>query len=643
MLSLRPFGAYIAALVVFAPGALAQGKVNVDPNAGPPVETQANLQEDSRLSRKITYSSGYSTLRTVTSDLQNMSGVGVHCGKDTSNWQVRDIPLDVCVRDLPLGTLLRAVTDSTHCIFGSDRLGDSTQKSYRIFRRTKEENEIKTLLDQSYAARMSTINWAWDAATAYGKMPAQTGVPTELWIACKLIAGLGPDSKQRMLTGERFRFPASNPAYASEIRSLIDTYQQQADLRGITYSPVKTLSPQQIDREFIDIKLLDTGPEGMSHIEVNLGPICWGPIGCYLDEERMGLATVKGVPPPPGPASAAVPSPDEDMGNSNMHYLSPRELATRALPPLNATIDIDPPADPAKPTFSDFLQKLSLASGYNVVCEDFRSHLSPDRQAIVFAYRKNMPICDALNISGCKWFIDEADKLLVGWADSDYMGGRWRQNHRNLVSEDYLKDLQTKLNGDGVEIDDVAAFANIDEATFNAMTQRPQLTVLDHARPFIDRAYWQLYAYLTPEDKAQARTDAGVVLAKYDPARIKEFVEEQRKGNTVRICSLFKSQEQRTTWEDQMSRKDEVVSAPALIATLVLRIKQKPATERVIWSDKKYPKLPIPKGLNLHFYDLTIEYKKDGQTYTVPVKAPEVAFPIYSPDREAQIIKASGQ
>jgi len=635
---------WIALFAAIASCALAQSKVTVDPNAGIAAETSASVQADSRLSQKITYNSGYTTLRSVTEQLQKMSGVGIHCGQDASNWQVRDLPLVVCARDVPLGALLRAVTDSTHCIFGSDRIGNSAQKSYRIFRRAREENEIKTLLDASYAARMATIDWAWDAATAYGKMPAQADVPRELWIACKLIASLGPDSKQKMLTGEKFKFPASEPAYAGEIKALVDVYVLQAQARGIEYSPVKTLTPEQIASSCVEIKLLDTGPEGVSHIEVNLGPICWGPGGFYLEEQRMRLASVKGVGAPPQSVSAAVPSPDEDMGNPNMHYITPRELATHALPSLNAAIDLDPPAAPGKPTFSDFVEKLSQASGYSVVCEDFRSHLSPDLQAISFAYGKNRTVCDALNMaSGYRWFVDEANKLIVGWADSDFMGTRWRQNHRNLVSEDYLKQLEAKLNGEGVELDEVASFANIDESTFRAFTQRPGLLALDHARPIIDRAYWQLYAYLSPEDKARARTADGVALSKYDAKEIKAFCDEQRKQNTIRMCSLFKSLEQRTTWEEQMKRKDAVVSDPTLISTLVLRVKQKPASTRVIWSDSHYPKQSIPKALNLHVYDMEIEYKKDDQTYTVPMKAPEVAFPIYSPEREAEIIKASGQ
>ena len=53
-------------------------------------------------------------LKTVIEDLSSTTGVKISCGKTKDDWRVRDIPVVVCVKDMPLGKVLRAIADATH-------------------------------------------------------------------------------------------------------------------------------------------------------------------------------------------------------------------------------------------------------------------------------------------------------------------------------------------------------------------------------------------------------------------------------------------------------------------------------------------------------------------------------------------------
>ena len=87
-------------------------KTTVDPNT---VQKPAPAEiADKRLDQKITYESLDKRLHSVLDDLTAMTGVTVRCGDSKNDWQVRDLPLVVCARDLPLGKLLRTIADCTH-------------------------------------------------------------------------------------------------------------------------------------------------------------------------------------------------------------------------------------------------------------------------------------------------------------------------------------------------------------------------------------------------------------------------------------------------------------------------------------------------------------------------------------------------
>ena len=91
-------------------------KITVDQNTP---EARSATEErsskvDVRLAQKVTYEGGYKRLHNVAEDLSAITGVKIRAGRSSKDWRVRDIPLVVCVRDLPLGKLLHALADCAH-------------------------------------------------------------------------------------------------------------------------------------------------------------------------------------------------------------------------------------------------------------------------------------------------------------------------------------------------------------------------------------------------------------------------------------------------------------------------------------------------------------------------------------------------
>ena len=69
----------------------------------------------------------------------------------------------------------------------------------------------------------------------------------------------------------------------------------------------------------------------------------------------------------------------------------------------------------------------------------------------------------ALGHYGLSWTNDEKNKLLIG-SEND-----WPTAHVNLVPEQVISNLKRKLNGDGVELDDVTPIGILEHRTSGGM------------------------------------------------------------------------------------------------------------------------------------------------------------------------------
>ena len=178
-------------------------------------------------------------------------------------------------------------------------------------------------------------------------------------------------------------------------------------------------------------------------------------------------------------------------------------------------------------TFAKAIRAIAQAGQCNIVTEDFTSQKARGSQRISSSLiaPAGDTILDMLNtFDRSAWFVGEGDRLIVGWQN----GGRytWRDHHANMLPEEYLDGLKSKLSGDGLELEDAIHLSNTPEPSAIEW-----LVYTDDFRNLyqwkLDPA-WRLYDALKPEDKQLAKSDAGLPLGKFDSAWIADFFRTEK-------------------------------------------------------------------------------------------------------------------
>lgn len=634
-------------------------KVTVDPNA-PGVQRQASPGEgvDARLAQKITYDSGYKRLHVVADDIAKISGVSIACGKSPKDWRVRDIPVVVYVKNMPLGKLLRAVADATHTRVASERVGDNPVRHYRIYRRLREQQAIENLITEKHEKKLAQAQWQWDAAVAYGKSGREIpDVDKLLSPVAKLIASLGPNARDEMLDGETFSFRGSDPACRgaiAELQQAVWEMRLQGGNEKLKDVPAPTARDTKVSS--LAIKIVDEGEMGDTSIDWVLSPS--PAVGQPSSSSMSDLSSAealdgKGLNLPPYPRDVPVAEPNLEIDNARMSFMARKKPEDWNYPPLQAQIDVAKPECLKDATFADAIRALAKASGCNIVVEDFASHMDTYFQNVESVFAKDTTVADRLqnlHINGYgvrySWFFGKDNKLLVGWASMENSSDRftWLDHHRNLLPERYLNDLKSKLNGPGVQFDDAVSLTNITMGSGQEWILRSSVyDRLRTARPALNIAVWRLYDSLPAADKALAKSDGGLPLAKLDPGLTAEFFRSYR----MMQFPFFTSADQKLPDSERIVLDDRTTSDPKVIATMALHVTSRPVTRRMVrvkpgfgFDADTFAPADVPAALKLSMYSILIDYAVGGKKQTLD--CPFLSqLPAWTPEREAEIIRAA--
>lgn len=670
----------VIALLFISALVYAQGKITKDPNSIPR-STEKAAETDPRLNQKITYDSGYARLHDVASDLTKMSGVNILSGKNKDDWRVKDAPLVVCVKDMPLGKLLKAIADTTHTYLGSEKVGkDDSKKSYRIYRRSVDEAKIDSYFDNRHKTRLAQVKWQWDAMVAYGKSKEIPGLSKTLWPLAKVIASLDGNSWSKLENGNTLRIGERSAQAKS---AFDDLYRLAWDEDAGWIGKEKRYIPDQsaddsIQSAIIKIKLMDKGEPGKTEIQVLLSPIAY-----RMRYEDQGAETeyttqclwqnspgdtlslqgkLQGLPPYPEPVK--LPTYEDDMANPDMAYLKPQE-DTEWPSRLKEKIAFEKPKDAKKLMFADFVRMLASASGLNIVTEDFLDQLKPNRRVMDAWFMKETTVADTIirmsrnGIFGNQWFCSQSENLLIGWADDRATSNgwddktsycsTWRHHHRNLVSENYLNSLREKLAGDGVEFDDAVTLSALSEGSFSEwIRDTADLFPLSAASHLTNDGWWPLYGALSESDKQLAKSANGAPLGKYDPNWIADFFRKQRLREENIATEWIRTEEDENKERANIDAASRAVSDPSIISTMVMYLTQKPELNRYVSEYDSEGNMKgsgpesAPKELKLYRCQLNVCYKVDGAPQSVTIDhIGNLSFPIRSREREAEIIKAA--
>ena len=163
--------------------------------------------------RRSRYSQVGTRLHAVIDDLTAQTGVRIRCGKSEKDWQTRDLPVTVIVKDITLGKLLQALADATHCVVHHERSDPDRPLTYRIVRDEQLLADVEAFSRRDKELKMAHASWTWDALARLGSLPvgavkAPNGkpeiakeLPRTLAIA-RILHELGDDGKKRVFSGE---------------------------------------------------------------------------------------------------------------------------------------------------------------------------------------------------------------------------------------------------------------------------------------------------------------------------------------------------------------------------------------------------------------------------------------------------------
>lgn len=615
-----------------------------------PTLLQLSDVNDSHLAPKITYDSGYKRLHSVASDLTSICGVNIVAGKTEDDWRVRDIPLVVCVKDMPLSKLLQAIADATHCCCIPETDSGNTGKiSYRIYRRAAEQAKIDDYMVQARERELNKAKWAWDAMAALGKKITPPGNDQQLWLISKLVSTLDAKAKTRLFSGKAILIHGTDPAQRKTFAQLYkNVWSNMPQYVHLQTQP----SQSEIDSATLAFELRDTGYYRSIAICVTMDPLIHGQ---NVDSWKIEIApdTLKQYCDssfPRYPESYIYKGALEISGMSTLPWNTDWDQ-----PYLKAKFDIQKPADTKHPTFADLVQNIARASGCNIVTEDFISNLDYGFVPIHSTFRKNTSVSETLRSLNSlvseriyTWFSNDNDRLLIGWAGFGF-GTHWQEYHAGLLPENYLNSLHSKYDNSGLDLDDLVHLSSITSNIGNGAYNNADSFAMwvGHAIDFwilsnsniSSSGFWRIYDSLSPSNKLLAKSEKGFPLSKLDPTLIEK---------TLRMCRLGETNDTMLySWKlEEIRAMMSVLTDPSVISTMVMFIIKSPASEMNDRSTSEDYGVEMDeeeavKALGLTDYRMLIRYKANGENCEAHLSKLGIAFPARSFERENQLLKTA--
>lgn len=568
--------AVVASLMIItaALSPAAADRVVVEPNA-PSARPDAVSSEkpDPRLSKPVDCQVGYKRLHQVAADLSKTSGVAIRCGKNGSDWKLRDAPLVVWTKGISLGKLLSAIAGCVHMQLTSEKVeGDSAaERAYRLYRTKKGQKEIDSPAAAKLEAATKLADWSWDALVAYADGPElplpstsqEMGTdPKAIRLVGKILASLGPEGKAKAFAGDVIKlrakgsprsallkelYPVAWPETKRQQQELMPQYQITADEAGLNPDDcflVVHVYRVKFSGDVIFSLTMGGYPSGIIKTSVagasvtQCMPLDWR---CDGVKAAKVLDGVKGLNLPP--------RPKQDYGILEIPDGPPlpdaKPLKTDEdwkLPLLQAKAGVEIEGDKDKAAFADVLAALSKSTGLNIICEDFKSQKANEQAHVALDFTSKATVAEVLHKLGeMDWYISESDRLLIGRSKP------WRWYHATLVPEDLLTRLRKKLNGGGAELDDWMEVMRLTRGQKDSWIEwAREFKALGESVRSEDMPLWKLYDALTPDQKKLARSEEGLLLGSLGPGWASEFLKQKLREETKGSYSLSANEE---PWE----------------------------------------------------------------------------------------------
>lgn len=634
---------------------------------------------DPRLAQNVTYQGGYKRLHAVAEELTKQTGVLIRSGSSSRDWRVRDIPLIVCVKDMPLGKLLKTIADTAHATFAIDKSSSAIDGKpiYRLCRTQQQQDEITKALDARTEANRKLALWAWDTLVAYAKMPdassdikaAKTsieqgkasgmgivlaGAPvvdgTSTRKLAKALAALGSDGRTRFAAGDEINmWVRNNPA----VSALYDYAIGRPMVRDATIEqPSEPLQPTDAERAeaYFAVKLVrqegqsDEGAFECQIYGIPIGDDSTGRSSTYWVAAPVrcarALAAVEKLHLTQPPDTKAAFEPDKQLPSPNFKLLA--KDTDYNVEPLVAKITLELPKTSAMSnTRGELLAALCKASGLNIVCEDFVSQKLPDYWLFPGDAARAGNAGYVLKTMALRgdvvWFFDSDSKLVIGWADN------WRKHHNALVAESLLAGIRARRESRaGAELDDVVGLWELTTDQIQEwISETPEWTGIYFGNG-ATAAMWRLYNRLSPEEKSLANSADGLPIASLGVESVMKLYNQTKRETEEASLAGWCSEE-----EPHTKLRRQYFSDANLAGKLVLNVEATPMDYWLSWtiSDYGYAEpsavRPGPNLPSKHSYEIRLTNPTlDDDMLNLRTEW-GVPFPLFTPEREAELVKKS--
>lgn len=631
---------------------------------------------DPRLAQNVTYQGGYKRLHAVAEELTKQTGVTIRAGIGREDWCVRDIPLIVCVKDMPLDKLLKTIANTAHATFAVDRSSSAAgdKPVYRLCRTKQQQSEITKALDARTEANRKLALWAWDTLVAYAGMPdassdikaakpdiehaVMTGngmlfgsAPvvdaTSTRKLAKALAALGRDARTKFAAGEEINLRVDNN---SAVRALYDYAVVHPTQRNFSVEESsEPLQPTEEERAeaFFAVKLArrDTqSDEGAFECQiygipsgdesVGRSATYWvaAPVRC-----SKALAAVEKLHLPQPPDTKAAFESDKELPGPTFKRLA--KDADYNVDPLKAKITLELPRSSTKITRGELLTALCKASGLNIVCEDFVSQKLPrywqypgdaaSADGAGYVLKRMVARRDVV------WFFDSDSKLVVGWAEN------WRKHHNALVSESLLTGIRAKRQSrEGAQLDDVVGLWELTTDQIREwISETPEWAAI-YFGTGASAAMWRIYNRLSPEQKALANSPDGIPIASLGVESVMKLYNQTKRETEADSLAGWCSEE-----EPHTKLRRQYFADANLAGMLVLNVEARPMDYWLSWTTSDYGYIEahaIRPGQNLpskHSYEIRLTNPSVEDDMLNLRTQWSLPFPLFTPEHEAELIK----
>ncbi len=633
--------------------------VRADPNAGgskPAITIRP--ESDARLATPVTYESGYKRLHCIIDELSAKTGVTIRCGANKDDWAIRDRPMVVSVRDMPLGKLLETIASSADLDLAAETIKDTKGKServYRLFFSSRSQAALDTWISTEREASIKRQSDLWDVMASVADATKSTQYPddgTRLGRSvAKILKQLGPDAKAKVLAGQRLDISVkafAKPDMLRDLYRLACTAEFHPERQP---KPPTPATDEQIDSATFSI-IPQEGMQnsGFFYVSVSLSPLSSGNTtaswSSSLDTLAQDAWRSTGEKPDPASLYDCGGKPRPDHMPKDMVSLDVETRTEDAPSFLSQKVKLELPKD-HEPTCAETIAALAKAAGVSIVVEDYSDHkraLGRPRplSSIPPAWELNT-VGDILrkldgrtSIGGeFEWLYDEKTKTLVG-RSSD-----WPSKHASMIPESLLVYLKSKAEKDGLELDDLLKLMpyTLDQYELWIRDTKDLYFVQNVAHGHTPSdILWHFYARLSAQDKAAARSEAGLPLAKYDSAWVADFVKcalDADKSVYVNASTPEAIQKE----ADQKADQSRLLTDPEVVRSLTLKIVQRPVNVTV--SDTEFG-ISLNYGASSdggtkHTYYPLLQGKHDGEAIEIRLNQLYSYFPVYSPKREAEV------